>query len=86
MKLDFFPETDSLYIELNSNPSADAREIAKGVVIDFDADGNVVGIDIDHASKKVNLHKLDCVDLPLIEKKKLRRPVREAATAAAGKE
>ena len=65
MKLHYCAETDSLYIDLNSRPSADSREIADGLVIDFDADGNIVGIDIDHASKKLDLSKLETEALPV---------------------
>ncbi|HUY12189.1 MAG TPA: DUF2283 domain-containing protein [Terriglobia bacterium] len=64
MRLHYYPETDSLYIDLNSNPSADSREVAQGLVVDFDADGNVVGIDIDHASQKLDLRTLETVSLP----------------------
>ncbi|HLI30389.1 MAG TPA: DUF2283 domain-containing protein [Terriglobia bacterium] len=63
MKLHYYPETDSLYIDLNSKPSADSREIADGVVLDFDDAGNVVGIDIDHASEKLNF-EADASPLP----------------------
>lgn len=64
MKLHHYPETDSLYIDLNSRPSADPRVIAEGLVIDFDAQGNIVGIDIDHASQKLDLQTLEAVSLP----------------------
>lgn len=64
MKLHYYPETGSLYIDLNSRPSADSREIAEGLVADFDAEGNVVGIDIDHASQKLDLKTLEAVSLP----------------------
>lgn len=64
MKLHYYPETDSLSIELNSRPGADTREIADGVMVDFDADGNVVGIDIDQASGKLDLRTLETVALP----------------------
>jgi uncharacterized protein YuzE len=64
MKLHYYTETDSLYIDLNSRPSADSREIAEGLVADFDAEGNVVGIDIDHASRKLDLKTLEAVSLP----------------------
>jgi uncharacterized protein YuzE len=64
MKLHYYPETDSLYIDLNSRPSADSREIAEGLVADFNAEGNVVGIDIDHASEKLDLKTLEAVSLP----------------------
>ena len=64
MKLHYYPETDSLYIELNPNPSADSREIADGLVLDVDAEGNPVGIDVDHASQKLDLRTLETVALP----------------------
>ncbi len=64
MRLHYYPETDSLYIDLNSRPSADSREIADGLVADFGAEGNIVGIDIDQASKKLDLRTLEAVALP----------------------
>ena len=51
MKLNYYPETDSLYIDLVSKPSTESREISDGVVLDYDAQGNLVGIDIDNAQK-----------------------------------
>jgi uncharacterized protein YuzE len=51
MKLNYFPETDSLYIDLSEKPSAESREISEGVVLDYDSLGNLVGIDIDNASR-----------------------------------
>ena len=39
MKLHYYPDTDSLYIDLNANPSADSREVADGLVIDLDSAG-----------------------------------------------
>ncbi|MCA9770957.1 MAG: DUF2283 domain-containing protein [Myxococcales bacterium] len=65
MKLHYDPETDSLYIDLSARPGADAREIAAGVVVDFDADGNVVGIDIQHASEKLDLSTLETDSVPV---------------------
>jgi uncharacterized protein YuzE len=64
MKLHYYPETDSLYIELKSAPGAEAREIVAGLVIDFDANGDVVGLDIDHASRKLDLSKIETIALP----------------------
>jgi len=66
MKLHYYPETDSLYIDLNSKPSADSREIVDGLVADLDADGNVVGLDIEHASEKLDLQTLETVSLPAL--------------------
>lgn len=64
MKLHYYPETDSLYIELKSRPGAQTREIAEGLAVDFDGEGNVVGLDIDHASKKLDLSKIETIALP----------------------
>ena len=65
MKFRYYPETDSLYIELSEKPGADVREVAPGVVLDFDAEGKLVGIDIDRASSVANLSRLDVESLPL---------------------
>ncbi len=65
MKLLYYPETDSLYIELNDRQGADSREIVDELVVDFDEQGNVVGIDIDHASEKLDLSSLEASSLPL---------------------
>ena len=64
MKLHYHPETDSLYIELKSAPGAEAREIVAGLVVDLDANGEVVGFDIDHASRKLDLSKVETIALP----------------------
>lgn len=58
MKLKYYPETDSLYIDLSHRTSVESREISEGIVLDYDTSGNVVGIDIDNASAKVELHEL----------------------------
>ncbi len=65
MKVHYYPETDSLYIDLAERPSADSREIAPGVVLDFDVENHLVGIDIDGASKIVNLSRVETASLPL---------------------
>lgn len=64
MNLRYDRETDSLYINLSDRPSVDSKEVAPGVVIDFGQDGAVVGIDIEHASRVVDLERLDVGTLP----------------------
>ena len=65
MKFHYYPETDSLYIDLAERVAADSEEVAPGVVLDFDAEGRLVGIDIDQASKIVDLSRLEAEALPL---------------------
>jgi uncharacterized protein YuzE len=67
MKISYYPDTDSLYIDLSAQPSAESREISEGIVLDYDAQGRLVGIDIDNASKKVELKKLTLNKLPASE-------------------
>ena len=64
MKLNYHPDTDSLYIDLSERPSAESKEVSEGVVLDYDADGKLVGIDIDNASNKVELERLILSKLP----------------------
>ena len=64
MKLHYYPDTDSLYIELQITAGVDTREIADGVVADLATDGSVVGIDLDRASR-FDLRTLEVGGLPL---------------------
>ena len=64
MKMNYYKETDSLYIDLASRSSVESREVSAGVVLDYDADGNLVGIDIDNASHKLNLREIILSKLP----------------------
>ena len=66
MKLNYYADTDSLYIDLSERTSVESREISTGVVLDYDAEGNLVGIDIDNASRKVDLKNLTLNKLPAI--------------------
>jgi uncharacterized protein YuzE len=64
MRISYYADTDSLYIDLSSKPSVDSREVSEGVVLDYDADGNLVGIDIDQASVKLEINELILSRLP----------------------
>jgi uncharacterized protein YuzE len=64
MKLNYYPETDSLYIDLSERPSVESREISQCVVLDYDSRERLVGIDIDNASKKVELKRLILSKVP----------------------
>ncbi|MCH9010885.1 MAG: DUF2283 domain-containing protein [Chloroflexi bacterium] len=65
MKFHYYPETDSLYIDLSDRSSSDSQEVAPGVVLDFDAEGALVGIDIENASKIVDLSRIEAEELPI---------------------
>lgn len=65
MKLHYYPETDSLYIELKPAPGVEVREIADGLNADIGADGAVVGLDIEYASQRLDLATLETEGLPI---------------------
>jgi uncharacterized protein YuzE len=65
VKLHYYPETDSLYIELKPGPGAETREVALGLNVDLDDAGEVVGFDIDRASRRLDLTRLETVALPV---------------------
>ncbi len=52
MKAHYYPETESVYVDVEDRPSVDSQEIASGVVADFDDRGNLVGLDIDRSLRK----------------------------------
>ena len=64
MKFSYYEETDTLYIDLSSRTSAEAEEVAPDIVIDFDSEGMPVGIEIEHASQKVDLSRIETESLP----------------------
>jgi uncharacterized protein YuzE len=65
MRLSYYEETDSLYIDLAEKPGVDSREVAPGIVVDFDESGRLVGMDIDQASTVVDWSRLELGSLPL---------------------
>lgn len=65
MKISYYPDTDSMYIDLSARESVESLEVSEGVVLDYDAGKNLVGIDIDNASKKLDLRELILTKIPV---------------------
>ena len=65
MRLSYDRATDSLYVMLVDRPGADAIEVAPGVVADLDEAGDIVGLDIDHASRFVDEETLSRRTVPI---------------------
>lgn len=61
MKVQYFPDTDTLYLTLQNQSSCESEEVSPDITLDFDAKGTVVGITIDHAS-----HQLDSLNVETI--------------------
>lgn len=65
MRIEYFAEADTLYISLADRSSAESQEIAAAVVADFDAQGRLVGIEIDPVKDLADLSHLETRGLPL---------------------
>ena len=55
MRLKYFPDTDTAYLELTNNEVVETRDINEDILIDIDIEGNLVGMTIEHAQIKANL-------------------------------
>lgn len=66
MTFEYYPDTDTLYIALRPGPSADAVEVAPDVVLDFDAEGHVIGMTVEHASERADLGSFSVTALPAL--------------------
>ena len=65
MKLNYDAEKDLLDIDFALAPSAESREVADGLVVDFDTQGRPVGLHLQHAAESLDLAHIELGQLPL---------------------
>lgn len=65
MRIEYYSGTDTLYIQLQDGPGADAQEVAPNLMLDFNAAGEVIGIEIEHASQRTDLMNFQLSSLPV---------------------
>jgi uncharacterized protein YuzE len=58
MKVQYFADTDTLYIEFRDRNIAESKDLDENTVLDLDADGNVCAITFEHASDRTDVHRL----------------------------
>ncbi len=58
MKLSYFEDTDTLYIEFNTSNVVESKELDKNTILDRDKNGNVVSITFEHASERTDINHL----------------------------
>jgi len=66
MRVEFHPNADILYIKLADGVSAESEEVAPGVVLDFDESNRTIGIEIEDASKFIDLSRLELTAMPIV--------------------
>ena len=67
MVFEYYPDSDMLYIKLAEGISTESEEIAPGVVLDFDESNQVLGVEIEDASKFIDLSRLELRALPIVD-------------------
>lgn len=65
MIFEYYPDSDMLYIRLVETSSVESEEAAAGIVLDFDAHGQVIGIEIEDAGKRMDLSRLELRAFPI---------------------
>ena len=58
MKVQYFEDTDTLYIEFQSQQIAQTRDLDENTLLDLDADGNVCAITFEHKSQRADISRL----------------------------
>ena len=59
MKIRYFRDTDTLYIEFREARAAETRDLDENTQIDIDADGSICALTLEHASQRADLPKLE---------------------------
>ena len=67
MVFQYYPETDMLYIKLADEVSTESEEVAPGIVLDFNSENRVIGIEIEDATQHVDLTRLEVSALPVAQ-------------------
>ena len=55
MKIQYFPETDTLYIEFKTAEVAESNDLDENTILDLDQHGNICGITVEHASQRADI-------------------------------
>ena len=58
MKVQYFKDTDTLYIEFREDAIVESRDLDENTVMDVDKDGNVCAITFEHASLRTDVQQL----------------------------
>jgi uncharacterized protein YuzE len=58
MKVSYFEDTDTLYIELKSTGVAESRDLDENTILDIDSGGNIIAITMEHASSRTDVRNL----------------------------
>ena len=63
MKMSYFEDTDTLYIEFKASGVSETKDLDEDTILDLDVDGNIVAITFEHASQRTDIHNLSLTGL-----------------------
>ena len=86
MKLTIDPEADALYLRLNDAQILDSEQVASGIVLDYDAHDNVVGVEMLHLSRRGNPVDIDKLVFETLRANRPEEMVVRETPAPSGKE
>ena len=58
MKMSYFEDTDTLYIEFKDSPISETRDLGENTILDIDQNGNILAITVEHASDRTDIKEL----------------------------
>jgi len=64
MKVQYFQDTDTLYIEFKAAGIAQAKDLDENIILDLDRDGNIFGITLEHASQRADIPRFSYEQIP----------------------
>jgi uncharacterized protein YuzE len=64
MKIQYFKDTDTLHIDISEKNIVETKEITEGFMVDFDKSNNIVGLELENASKIADLKRLETKSIP----------------------
>lgn len=65
MRFSYHSDTDSLYIHLSEQPGTDVYQVGEEIVLDLNEHGELVGIEVQNASRNADVSVLNIGSLPL---------------------
>jgi len=84
MNIQYFPDTDTVYIQLTDHYVVDTQELNENTIIDLDEDGNLVAITLEHAQEMANIYQFSFQQVyatERIRKKRIAKPLAAALAA-----
>ena len=64
MKVQYFQDTDTLYIEFKAAEVAESKDLDENTVLDVDRDGNICGLTIEHACQRADIPRFSYEQIP----------------------